>query len=86
MLGLLAACGPAISKRDIRNVETDITRDCEAKQYTVTEIHLTKQSNTTLAGYVRMKRDVPGVGDMVFTQVCSASMDANTKRWRWACK
>lgn len=86
MLALLTACAPAISKRDIRNLEGEITRDCEAKQYTVTEIHLTKQSETALAGYVRMKRNVPGVGDMVFTKVCSASMDASTKRWQWACK
>lgn len=85
LLGLSTACSAGITNRNIANVEGEIKRNFEAKQYVVTEIKLTKQSDTTLAGYIRMRRNVPGVGDMEFTEVCTAKMDENTNRFDWKC-
>lgn len=86
LLVLSLACSSGVTNRKIANLEAEIKKEFEAKQYTVMEVKLTKQSDTTAAGYIRMTKSVPGIGEMEFTEVCSATMDPDTNRFSWRCK
>ena len=58
----------------------------EAQGFTVTEIRLSKGSKKELYGYVRLKKTVPGLGEMDFSKVCSATRDENSSQYSWRCE
>lgn len=82
----LLGCSAGFSKKDIANVEASIRTDFETKGYTVTKVQLDQQSKTKLSGVVLLRKNVPGVGDMEFSRVCTATVDPATSHPSWKCE
>ena len=85
-LAVLLACSASFSEQDIASVEASMRKDFETKGFTVTRIQLTRQSKTKLSGVVLLRKDVPGVGDMEFSRVCTATMDEQSSQPSWKCE
>jgi len=83
---LTLSCSSGFSSRDIADVEASIRKDSEKKGFTVTEVRMSKASDNTLAGFVRLKKNVPALGDMDFSKVCTATKDSNTGHYTWKCE
>ena len=86
LLAILFGCSASFSSQDVSNVEASIRKDFETKGFTVTKIQLTRQSKTKLSGVVLLRKSVPGVGDMDFSRVCTATMDEKSSQPSWKCE
>lgn len=86
LLAFAVGCSSGFTNRDIASVQESIKSDFEKRNYTVTEVKLTRQSDLTLKGYVRYRRNVPDVGEMDFSRVCTATMDKDSGKYTWGCQ
>jgi hypothetical protein len=85
-MAILFGCSASFSKQDIANVEADMRKDFETKGFTVTKIQLTRQSKTKLSGVILLRKNVPGVGDLDFSRVCTVTMDQASSTPSWKCE
>ena len=83
---VLLGCSTGFTEQDISNAKVSIKDDFEAKEFTVTEIKLVKESDRTLTGYVKLRKVVPAIGDMDFTKRCTAIMDQDSPQYTWKCE
>ena len=67
-------------------MEARMRQDFESKGFSVTKMNLRKQTDTKLSGVVMLRKNVPGVGDMDFSRVCTAIMDEKTSQFSWKCE
>ncbi len=83
---LMLGCSSGFSNSDIADVQASIRHDFEKKGFTVLEIRMSKGSKDTLGGFVRLRKNVPNIGDMDFSRVCTATKDPNTAHYSWKCE
>jgi hypothetical protein len=83
---ILSGCQSGFSNEEISRVKTSIKQDFEDKGFVVTEIKLTKESKYSLSGVVRLKKNVPYVGEIEFSEMCDATMDQNSLQYAWKCE
>ena len=84
LLGL--GCSSGFTTRDIADVQASIRHDFEKKGFTVLQVDMRKESADTLAGVVRLRKDVPNIGDMDFSKVCTATKDQASSHYVWKCE
>lgn len=66
---------------DIKNVKTSIRTEYEANGATIEDIVMMKESSTKLIGFAKLQ-----VGGVKLLKDCSATMDADNKRYVWKCQ
>lgn len=82
----MLGCSSGFSQSDIADVQTRIKQDFEKKGFTVLEIKMSRGSEDTLGGFVRLRKNVPNIGDMDFSKVCTATKNPNTSQYSWKCE